>query len=159
VIGTALRIAATVEQGRRRLDLARQSVEVLTRSEARLELALALRLLGETEWRMGRLEDARTHLSPALDLASVCGAHPLRRDVAAALRRAGREVPDEPVLGPASLTPREATVADLAAGGRSAREIAEVVYLTVDAVERHLGAVYRKLGVHTRAELSGALRS
>jgi DNA-binding CsgD family transcriptional regulator len=55
------------------------------------------------------------------------------------------------------LTAREREVALLAAGGRSSREIADVLYLSTRTVETHLARVYRKLGISTRSELAAAL--
>jgi DNA-binding NarL/FixJ family response regulator len=54
------------------------------------------------------------------------------------------------------LTETERLVAELAAQGRTNREIAAELYMGVSTVEAHLSRVYRKLGVR-RAELAGAL--
>jgi DNA-binding CsgD family transcriptional regulator len=51
------------------------------------------------------------------------------------------------------LTPTEQQVAQLAATGRTNREIAQELFITVKTVEANLSRVYRKLGVHSRAEL------
>jgi DNA-binding CsgD family transcriptional regulator len=48
-------------------------------------------------------------------------------------------------------------VAELAAAGQSNRQIANSLFVTVKAVEWHLGNVYRKLSVRGREELSSAL--
>ena len=40
--------------------------------------------------------------------------------------------------------------------GRSNRDIAQALYVSRKTVEKHLTAVYRKLGVSTRDELSAA---
>ncbi len=53
----------------------------------------------------------------------------------------------------AGLTNRERVIAELAAGGVSNREISEDLHVSVRTVENHLAAVYRKLGIKTRAEL------
>jgi DNA-binding CsgD family transcriptional regulator len=55
------------------------------------------------------------------------------------------------------LTRREMEIARLVADGRSSREVAADLHLSVRTVDSHLGHVYRKLGVHTRAELAAAL--
>ena len=49
------------------------------------------------------------------------------------------------------LTPGERRVAELAATGRSNRQIANALFITVKAVEWHLGNAYRKLDVRGRA--------
>ena len=56
-----------------------------------------------------------------------------------------------------TLTPRERAVAEAAATGISAREIADQLYLSPRTVESHLGAMYRKLGVTKRTELVALL--
>lgn len=52
------------------------------------------------------------------------------------------------------LTAAERAVADLVAGGASNRAAAAALHLSVRTIEYHLGAVYRKLGVRSRAELA-----
>jgi DNA-binding NarL/FixJ family response regulator len=53
-----------------------------------------------------------------------------------------------------SLTPREREVAELVALGRSNREIARSLVVTVRTIETHLENAFRKLGVQSRAELA-----
>lgn len=51
------------------------------------------------------------------------------------------------------LTPSERRVAELAAAGRTNREVAQVMFIHPKTVEANLARVYRKLGIHSRAEL------
>jgi DNA-binding CsgD family transcriptional regulator len=60
--------------------------------------------------------------------------------------------------GPDSLTPRERSLAELAATGAPVREIARAAFLSPKTVETHLTRVYRKLGVRSKAELACAFR-
>ena len=60
-------------------------------------------------------------------------------------------------IAPIPLTRREREVAQLAANGMSAREIAERLYLSHRTVENHLARSYDKLGVRSRAELTALL--
>ncbi len=53
---------------------------------------------------------------------------------------------------PTVLSPREIEVLRLLATGRSNREIAETLFLSIRTVERHLTNIYIKIGVHSRAE-------
>jgi DNA-binding CsgD family transcriptional regulator len=53
---------------------------------------------------------------------------------------------------PAGLSTREAEILGLVAAGRSNKEIAQELVLSVHTVERHVANVYRKIGVHNRAE-------
>jgi DNA-binding CsgD family transcriptional regulator len=52
------------------------------------------------------------------------------------------------------LTPMERRVAELVAAGRSNRELAAELVVTVRTVETHLSRIYRKLGVSSRAQLA-----
>ncbi|HVE62950.1 MAG TPA: AAA family ATPase [Mycobacteriales bacterium] len=56
------------------------------------------------------------------------------------------------------LTPAERRVADLAAAGRTNREVAAELVLGERTVEGHLSRVYAKLGVRSRTELARLLR-
>jgi len=48
-------------------------------------------------------------------------------------------------------------VAELAAEGRSNKEIAHTLFVTVNTVEFHLSHAYTKLGVRSRAQLARRL--
>ena len=63
----------------------------------------------------------------------------------------------EALSGPEPLTPSQRRVAELAAEGRSNRDIAQPLYVTPKTVEVHLTSIYRKLGISTRATLPRAL--
>jgi DNA-binding CsgD family transcriptional regulator len=71
------------------------------------------------------------------------------------------ESPATPALAAARisarLTPAERTAAMLAANGRTSREIAEELVVSVRTVENHLQHVYEKLGIRGRAELKAAI--
>ncbi|WP_162942462.1 helix-turn-helix transcriptional regulator [Desertimonas flava] len=62
-----------------------------------------------------------------------------------------------PVNGVASLTASEYRVAVLAASGKTNKEVAQELYVTVKTVETHLARSFQKLGVTGRSELAGAL--
>ena len=57
------------------------------------------------------------------------------------------------------LTPTEQRVVELAAEGRSNKEIAEVLFVSVHTVETHLSHAYSKLGVRSRSQLPRNLDS
>jgi DNA-binding CsgD family transcriptional regulator len=61
-----------------------------------------------------------------------------------------RRAPDE-------LTATERRVAELAAAGITNREIARAVFMSEKTVEAHIARVYRKLGIHSRAELGARM--
>jgi DNA-binding NarL/FixJ family response regulator len=51
------------------------------------------------------------------------------------------------------LTPSEERVAELAASGLTNRDIGAAVFISPKTVEATLARIYRKLDIHTRAEL------
>jgi len=57
---------------------------------------------------------------------------------------------------PRGLTDREREIAFLAADGRTSRDIAASLGVSVRTVDNHLAAVYRKVGVSSRKDLSAA---
>jgi DNA-binding NarL/FixJ family response regulator len=79
------------------------------------------------------------------------GAAPALARLTALERQLGDRSPG-PGGYPAHLTPREAEVLGLLAGGLSDREIAGELQLSPRTVGRHVENAYRKLGVHRRAE-------
>jgi DNA-binding CsgD family transcriptional regulator len=61
---------------------------------------------------------------------------------------------NEPDQWSVGLTPAERRVALLIGGGRSNRETAAELFVSIKTVESHVQAVYRKLGLHRRSELA-----
>ncbi|MCI0636226.1 MAG: helix-turn-helix transcriptional regulator [Actinobacteria bacterium] len=57
------------------------------------------------------------------------------------------------------LTPGQLRVAELAAAGRSNKEIAQSLFVTLRTVETHLTEVYRRLAIGSREQLAAALRT
>ena len=70
---------------------------------------------------------------------------------------AGARPRRERLSGSEALTPRERQVAQLAARGVRNREIAQRLFITQKTVEWHLGNAFRKLELHSRDSLIGAL--
>ncbi|MGQ0575420.1 MAG: LuxR C-terminal-related transcriptional regulator [Pseudonocardia sp.] len=130
-------------------------------AEAALPALADLELLrGRALFLLGRTSADREHAVTALtDAAAVfaaCGAT-LRRaealDALASLGSRGRRAAAAE-QGPASLTAREREVAELAAGGLSAREIAAALFIGERTVESHLARAYARLGVRSKVELA-----
>ena len=92
-----------------------------------------------------------------MDEAHACGAEPLAERAADELRASGARPRRRAITGLDALTPSERRVASHAADGRTNREIAQELFVTVATVETHLSRAYRKLGVDGRAALAGAL--
>jgi DNA-binding CsgD family transcriptional regulator len=156
-IGISLRALALVEGGTRGEQLLREAVGVLSGSPARLELARALVDLGAALRRGNSRREARERLRTGIDLAYQCGASALvdRANDELAATGAQRRTLHYPAV--ANLTASERRVARLAAKGASNRDIAQELFITVKTVEMHLGRVYRKLDITSRAQLAGAL--
>jgi len=93
---------------------------------------------------------ARPVLAEALQLAERCGAAWHAEQARVGWRRAGGRARSTPS---GALTPQEQAVADLARAGRTNKEIASQLYLSVNTVETHLAHVYRKLGISRRWQL------
>jgi DNA-binding CsgD family transcriptional regulator len=155
-LGRTLRVLGALE-GDEGLDMLREAVDVLEGSTARLEHAKALAALGSGLRRARRPSEAREPLRRALELAGACGAAPVSELARSELRAAGSRPRRDALRGVGSLTPSERRVADLAATGRTNRDIAQELYVTPKTVEVHLSNAYRKLGIGSRRELGGAL--
>ncbi len=156
-LGVALRAAGLADGGQRGLDLLADSVAALAGSPAVLERAKSLAELGAARRRVGQRAAAREHLAEALDLAARCGARPLAARVREELNAAGARPRRDWRRGVESLTPTELRVARLAAAGRTNREIAQTLYVTVKTVEGHLARVYAKLEINGRPQLAMVL--
>ncbi|EID55368.1 AAA family ATPase [Saccharomonospora xinjiangensis] len=132
--GVALRVLADLSAPRDREFLLTESVELLRAAGDGLALAKSQR-------HLDRLASGTS--APAEDLADTAVAREPQGEAAVA----------------SMLSDSERRVAELAAAGRTNREISALLYITVSTVEQHLTRVYRKLGVKGRAELPRELTS
>jgi DNA-binding NarL/FixJ family response regulator len=96
-------------------------------------------------------------LRAALDLADRCGALVIAQRAREELLAAGGRPRRSRIGGVEALTASESRVARRAACGRTNREIAQELFVTVKAVEKHLASAYRKLGIQGRGELADML--
>jgi DNA-binding CsgD family transcriptional regulator len=156
-LGAALRAAGLVEAGADGLDLLRESVTVLESSPALLERAKSLTELGAALRRANHRAEARRFLQDGLELAHRCGAVPVADRAHAELLATGARPRRLVRTGVDSLTASERRVAQLAAEGRTNREIAQALFVTPKTVEMHLSHVYRKLEIQARSQLAGAM--
>jgi DNA-binding CsgD family transcriptional regulator len=158
-LGIALRAAGLVAEGDSRMELLHDAADALEDSDARLEHARALVDLGAAIRRSGRRRQAREPLRRALDITRGLGASALAERAREELSASGARPRREALKGRDALTPSELRVAQMAAGGRSNRKIAEDLFVTVRTVEFHLSRAYDKLEIHSRAELGAALEN
>jgi DNA-binding CsgD family transcriptional regulator/tetratricopeptide (TPR) repeat protein len=121
--------------------LARIGAEGFRRLRFPLFEAQALEIAGDT--------------AAAADLFRRCGAvHDARR-----LERASGVAPRQSQEPAEALSSREREIAELAASGRSNLEIARRLSISHKTVEKHLGCVYQKLHISSRAQLSAFVES
>ncbi|HXV59012.1 MAG TPA: AAA family ATPase [Gaiellaceae bacterium] len=116
---------------------------------ARTELAL-----GEARRRLKRRADARDPLQRALATFEDLGATPWAARAREELQASGGR-PTSRAHAPADeLTSHELRVAQTVARGVTNRQAAAELFLSPKTVDFHLRNIYRKLGVHTRTELT-----
>jgi len=139
--------------------LYREAIERLSRIHTRGSQTLARAYLLYGEWlrRQHRRVDAREQLRVAHamlgDMCAEAFAERARRE----LQATGETVRKRTAQALDELTPQEAQVARLAAGGQTNPEIGAHLFLSSRTVEWHLGKVFGKLGISSRKELSSAL--
>jgi DNA-binding CsgD family transcriptional regulator len=153
-LGIALRLAGLTHGGSKGIELLIDSVASLRNSPAVLERAHSLAELGAALRRDGCRSAAREPLAEALDLAARCGARPLAARVREELKATGARPRREWRTGLEALSPRELRVVQMAAEGRTNREIAYELYVTLKTIEGHLARAYTKLGIERRHQLS-----
>jgi DNA-binding CsgD family transcriptional regulator len=154
--GTALLAAGLLARGQPAVDLLRSAGDQFAAAGAAVLQAGCEVHLGAALRRERRREEARRVLRDAILLADQVGASRVASQGRAELALAGGRAtaarqPDT------ILTPGERRVAELAAAGQSNRQIANALFVTVKAVEWHLGNAYRKLGIDGRGGLAEAL--
>lgn len=137
------------------------------RVEMPFERARSELVLGERLRRARRRADARGPLERALRAFEQIGAEPWAQRARTELRATGgpagaaagtgaeeRATAATPV---AELTPHELQVALLVAEGRTNRDVGSALFLSPKTIEHHLSAIYRKLGLRSRAQLAAAM--
>ncbi|RBM12658.1 LuxR family transcriptional regulator [Streptomyces sp. PT12] len=157
LVATALRVCGLVSSGRLAVGFLREAVDVLAGTEVALDRAAASVDLGTALRVDGRLDQARAELTRGMERAQACGAWGLAKTARAELAAMGVRVRITKATGVDGLTAQERKVAELAAKGKSNRDIAHSLFVTIKTVEWHLNRAYRKLGIASRGELAGAL--
>lgn len=142
-------LAAARDDPAAALEAYREAVRWLDGLSLPFELARALLGLGTQQRRVRQRKAARETLEQARAIFEDLGAEPW---VARAARELGRVAGRAP--GGPGLTPTERQVAALVAAGRTNREVADVLVVSVHTVEAALTHVYGKLGIRSRSELA-----
>ncbi|WP_086826483.1 AAA family ATPase [Allokutzneria sp. NRRL B-24872] len=158
--GRTTRMRGVLRSGVEGIRIAREAARLLESSEDRLELAKALVDLGAKLREAGE-SGAAGYLTRGRELANDCGAAVLAERAWDELSSVTADPGSAPVqrARPAALTKTERLVAELAAQGRTNKDIADELGVGGRAVEKHLTNIYRKLCVRGRSGLVAALRS
>jgi len=131
-----------------------RSLALLDGSPLALDRARTQLVYGERLRRAGRRREARIHLRAAHEAFAAVDAVPWAERAGAELRATGETVGPRTPDRRGELTPQELQIAALVGEGRTNKEIAARLYLSPKTIEYHLGNAYRKLGVHSRVELT-----
>ena len=115
------------------------------------ECACSLLVRGRIERRTRKKRAAAESLTRAAELFEQLGSPPFAARARRELERVGLR------RATAELTPTERQIAQLASAGSTNREIAQSVFVSQKTVEANLARVYRKLGIHSRAELGARM--
>jgi DNA-binding CsgD family transcriptional regulator len=158
-LGIEARVRGLASEGRAADSCYRESIERLSRTQVRAELARSHLLYGEWLRRQGRRIDAREQLRTAhwmlekMGMAAFAGrarrelratGETVRTRTAPAARTAGASEP---------LTAQEAQVARLARDGLSNPEIGARMFISPLTAKYHLHKVFTKLGISSRSQL------
>ena len=112
-----------------------------------LELARTLIVKGQLERRRKHRNESRASVAVALQICESIGARLWATQARDELARLG------PTSDRDGLTATELRIAVLAASGMANREIAAAAFISQKTVEANISRIYRKLGIHSRAEL------
>jgi DNA-binding CsgD family transcriptional regulator len=147
----SLLLAATGE-----LDAAIECCEHALEEHARLpmpfERARTLLVLGQLQRRRGKRRNAEAAIAEALRSFEGLGTKLWAEKARMERARLGTHRGDRN-----QLTPSEQRIAELAAGGRTNRQVAAIMLVSPKTVEANLARIYQKLGIASRAELGRCL--
>jgi len=128
----------------------------------RPELAWTCYDYSDTLVRRGAAGDrakAKSLLDESLAISSELGMRPLMERIATSLQEQILSYPEGLSVYPDGLTDREVEVLRFIATGKSSREVAEELVLSIRTVERHVANIYGKIDARGRAEATAyALR-
>jgi DNA-binding CsgD family transcriptional regulator len=152
-LATAARCRGLISGARGELaaaeDHLQRALDEHARTQQPFEVARTLLVAGTVRRRMRQKTGAREFLDRALVTFNDLGAPLWVEKAERELARIGGRAP-----APTGLTPTEAQIAGLVAGGRTNREVAEALFISIHTVEANLKRIYRKLDVRSRTELA-----
>jgi DNA-binding CsgD family transcriptional regulator len=156
-LGMRARCQALLADGNDAEDSYAEAISQLGRTHAAFDLAKAHLFYGQWLRRAKRRIDARDQLRTAHDIFHNIGADGFAGQAASELRASGERARTRSPETELDLTPQEARVAKLAAGGATNSEIAAQLFISPGTVEYHLGKVFRKLAITSRTQLASHL--
>ena len=129
-----------------------QALEVHERMPAPFERARTLLIYGTMLRRAKRRKAARESIEEALSIFESLPAPVWAENARGELARIGGRAPSG-----GGLTPSERRIAEVVAAGKTNKETAAALFISVHTVEDALKRIYRKLGVRSRTELARRL--
>jgi DNA-binding CsgD family transcriptional regulator len=146
------RAQAAILAAREDLRGARAELELAVNGdgEVPVDRGRALLALGSVNRRLREHSRARDALESALEIFTRLATPPW----IARTRDEIARIPGRRTRALDGLTDAEARIAELVAAGRSNREVAAALFVSVKTVEVTLTRVYQKVGVRSRAELA-----
>jgi DNA-binding CsgD family transcriptional regulator len=154
-LGLAARGRAVLGAGAE--DAFRESVTHLERTRVRAELARTYLLYGEWLRRESRRVEARERLRTAHEMFDAIGMAAFAERARRELRATGETARKRTAGTHDELTAQEALIAGLARDGLSNPEIGARLFISARTVKYHLGKVFTKLDISSRAQLDRAL--
>ena len=155
-LATAARCDGLIAAARGDLKTARSALERAEAEHRRVpqpfELARTLMIRGEVERRNKQKRAARELLGRAMGMFQQLGAPLWSAKAATELARVGGATTPE-----GELTPTERRVSQLVFEGKTNREVADALFVSVKTVEANITRIFRKMGVRSRAQLIHAM--
>jgi DNA-binding CsgD family transcriptional regulator len=155
-LGVEARCRALLSDGEAADRLYREAIDRLGKTGMRPDLARTHLLYGEWLRRQRRPADARAQLRTAGQMLDAIGMEAFADRARRELRAAGGTAHRRAATAGVELTAQEAQIARLAREGLSNPEIATRLFLSPRTVQYHLGKVFTKLDITSRAQLGHA---